>query len=78
MNNEAENVIVFSNKYFKLQRLKMQKKEYEPTTLSLFKIPDSKEKIVLKELNQYIKQHNIKDFGLTATPQSTFYITKSL
>lgn len=76
MNNEAENVIVFSNKYFKLQRLKMQKKEYEPTTLSLFKIPDSKEKIVLKELNQYIKQHNIKDFGLTATPQSTFYITK--
>lgn len=76
MNNEAENVIVFSNKYFKLQRLKMQKKEYEPTTLSLFKIPDSKEKIVLKELNQYIKQHNIKDFGLTDTPQSTFYITK--
>ena len=40
MNDEAENVVVFSNKYFSRQYKILSKKEYEPNTLTLFAFPN--------------------------------------
>lgn len=75
MNDEAENVVVFSNKYFSRQYKILSKKEYEPNTLTLFAFPnESKEKATAK-IKKYAKIHGPNDFELTDTPQSTLYIT---
>ena len=75
MNDQAENVVVFSNKYFSRQYKILSKKEYEPNTLTLFAFPnESKEKATAK-IKKYAKIHGPNDFELTDTPQSTLYIT---
>ena len=78
MNDQAENVVVFSNKYFSRQYKILSKKEYEPNTLTLFAFPnESKEKATAK-IKKYAKIHGPNDFELTDTPQSTLYITDEL
>ena len=75
MNDEAENVVVFSNKYFSKQYKILSKKEYEPNTLTLFTFQKGTKEKATAKLKKYAKLHGPNDFELTDTPQSTLYIT---
>lgn len=44
MNDQAENVVVFSNKYFSRQYKILSKKEYEPNTLNVICISKESKK----------------------------------
>lgn len=75
MNDEAENVVVFSNKYFSKQYKRLSQKEYEPNTLTLFTFPKKNKEKAAAKIKKYVKIYGPNDFELTDTPQSTLYIT---
>lgn len=75
LNEEAENVVVFSNKYFSEQYTKLSKKEYEPTVMTMFTFAKREKEKALSELKKYVAKYGIKDFGLTNTTQRTLYGT---
>lgn len=74
--SNCEDVVVFSDDYFKEQRQRMLKNPEESTVLKLFSFPEECRKQALKKLKDYVDTYGVKDSEWTAQKQSSLYVTE--
>lgn len=67
-----ENMIIFSDDYFKQSREKILKDKEEPSVLGLFEFPKSYREEATNQLKKYAVEHSVKE---NADQQSVYYNT---
>ncbi len=73
--SDCEDVIVFSNEYFKEQRKILLGDPEESTVLQLFSFPKKEKEKACRELKRYVKAYGVKDSKWTQQKQSSLYLT---